>query len=257
MEFNVLSDYQVVSGYIVGFSPVKRSFNPDQSEAIHNHFMKIVDIESLMKFVKAYGLIGINQTYYGTPGNDESLKVWDEITLLLDDEKLKKVSLGEPGTVSFDSIRKILEEAEKMRRVYDVLRSPEKFPDRHEGLKTLAKHNVKAYMREKKYISAETAATIISFKIQGRNKRVKYDGQKKNEPVFIPTIEYTHLLPAIWFGLYNTVIEISKPFKECPYCHSWHTGRGKFCPPFEHQEISSCAHNYKINSYRQRKRSAE
>ncbi|MEN1761460.1 hypothetical protein [Anoxynatronum sibiricum] len=260
MEFKVLSEYKIVDGYIVGFAPVVSSYDPESSnfgDDVFSEFTKIKDDKSLLKFASRYGLIGINQRHSAAPSDNESLRVFDEVVSLLSDEERRLLIIGEKGIMSYDSIDRIMEEVEYMRRVKEVIKNPEAYPDRTKEIESLARLNVEEYKRQRHYISRDKAASVISNKIKGRSIStvLKYN-KRTNEYRYTPERDYTHLLPAIWFKLYSSVIEEKKDLKECPVCHQLHAGRGACCPPAPGEEVSPCTHTNKIREYRRRKREA-
>lgn len=261
MKFKVLSRYEIHGNYIVGFMPVKKEYEPDINEDIYIRFMKIEDEKSLLKFVENYGLLGLNQTAGGLPYGEGQGKVYErEILPLLDnifqdkEEGRKGFVIGEKGLMSYDKIDEIYRQVDRMRKVTEVLREPDKFPDKSEEIE--ASYGTPGFEMKARYISNLKTASILENSIKGRSLSINYNKKKKE---FAPSAQYTHLLPALWYSLFKSIVEEGKKWKQCPVCLQWHTARGKqiYCPPLEGQDISSCAMTQKQRNYRKNKKAAQ
>lgn len=256
-QFKVASKYVIEVeekiGYVriplreIGRGMSFRDYSPTEAGSIYTHLAKVKDEKSLLKFVHQFGLLGldIRNNKRGFPSGVIPKKIMgfeDKIIDIYDAAyEVRKILHYWGKLQKGDIIGRILSlDGEKPELTIDFLR------------KTLDKDFVN--MVNPEHIDKTTPTKIyLAFKISQNLSGVRPTANLSPAGDIIPGFAYLSLYDAIWHQLY---LEITRQadFKECPHCQSWHTGRGKFCPPPPFYTRSPCENAFNQKEHRKKRR---
>jgi len=209
--------YPIISEHI-------KYYPPALTDSIHTYLAKVTDVKSLKRFVERYGLLGLwdkEDTSVAYSGNNPIEKI-----------------------LYLDNIEDSLMEARKVRMILSIYNSKEisrgRRPSILESLiKAYPDHKEVFEKADDKTLKTAYAAWYISGQMGGIHQTISFDEKGKPFPCFA----YLALIDAIWHSLFQVVVQ-QEQFKECPECHSLHTGPRKFCPKPPYYKRSPCQNKY-------------
>lgn len=205
-----------------------RCYSPLEVVGIYSQLAKVKTDKDLLKFASQYGLLGISER--------------QDIPISL---------VGIASSYRFthwDYVSDSLKVAEEIRQLLDIVNGSD--------LK-----NVLGYVEElwpewlpvlKDKDSRKLARAYVALRVSSKLGGVRLSASFTEKGEVAPGTAYYSLYDAVWHQFYIDLVGHVN-YKQCPYCHSWHTGKGKFCPAPPFYSRSPCQNAYAVKKCRNKK----
>lgn len=219
------------------FTPPKEGENVkyysiNDVDSIYTHLAAVKDEKDLVMFAHKFGLLGIIDR--------------------------KPMRLAHMGIVSVkqrlfiqDDVEESLRVAENMRSLLDIWGQIEKgFVLGKNQFMDFAEEAYPEYTDLLKKVDEKTfTKAYVTLRVSKNLGGVRPTANFDSSGNPIPGFAYFSLIDAIWHSFYLSITGQAK-FKQCPFCDSWHTGRGDFCPPPPITKRSLCENAYSQKKHR-------
>jgi hypothetical protein len=215
--------------------PEYRYYSPNEADSIYSHFARVKDEKTLLKFASEFGLFGMKERR--------------DIPI-----HLIGIKPGVYESAEEDSVEEMLSLAKEVRHVLHHWGNLQKgIPIEKEFTLPLFEEVWPEYYDRFKNADEKTLTKgYLAMKISRRMAGVRPVANFTAEGKPVPGYAYISLYDAMWHQLYQAIVEEWK-FKECPFCHTWHAGQGRFCPPPPGKKRSLCENAFNQREYRKRR----
>ncbi len=225
-----------------------KEYAPSEIKCIYTHLSRLRrnDLNSILDFVNQFGLLGYETRHeYSLHSNFSNQKIFTTIQ-----ERIEYITSAASDIAEVLDLWGKVNEGIPIDRVWH--------PTTESNYQALTREYLeKALPAHKLTIREADSLTLskmyIAFKASKHLGGVRpvANFTPKGEP--IPGFAYLSLYDAIWHQLYMDMVTKAE-FKQCPYCFSWHTGRGQFCPAPPFYKRSPCENAFNQRLHRQKKK---
>lgn len=215
-----------------------RRYSPRETSCIYSHLATVKDRKTLLRFVSRFGLLGI-QKRKDTPVH------------------LAGIAPGHTSAAS-DHVGDILQVAADMSNILNAYSALEKG-------RIVERRFIESYIVGEDCLwpewwdvlgNADSLAltrAYLALRVSAKLGGVRPAANFTAAGDVVPGYAYLSLHDAVWHQLYMDMTKQAS-FKECPFCGSWHTGAGIYCPAPPFYNRSPCENAYNQKLYRKRKK---